>query len=139
MLTTILDLGEGPFECFNGTPHSINLVSGAVYRQDIRKHVGGEEIAVIPPSGILLSARLATVPCFYLGGGVEVARQVAVACDELPEAALGADLVVVSAMYATAYRQLHPQSKVRLATIRDLVVESVENPRPVGCRGFAFV
>lgn len=138
MITTI-DFGNGPRTFFNGTPHSINLIADAVFRLEIRKHIGGTEIAVIPPSGVLLSAKLDTQPVVDLGGGVEVARQVAVACDDLPEEARTADYIIVSAMYAVAYRQVHGDDGVPLVTIRDLVVESVDNPKPKGCRGFALV
>lgn len=138
MITT-LDLGNGPRKFFNGTPHSINLIADAVFRQEIRKHVGGVEIAEIPPSGVLLSAKLDTQPVIDLGSGVEIARQIAVACDELSEEAKSCDYVIVSAMYAVAYRQVYGDDGVPLVTIRDLVVESVSNPKPKGCRGFALV
>lgn len=138
MITTV-DFGNGPKKFFNGTPHAINLISGAVFRQEIRKHIGGVQIAVIPPSGIMLSAKLDTLPVTDLGSGVEVARQIAISCDDLPEAAKTADYIIVSAMYAVAYRQLHGEDGLPLVTIRDLVVESVDNQKPTGCRGFALV
>lgn len=138
-MTTTLDLGNGPKKFFNATPHSINLIADAVFRQKIRKHVGGREIAVIPSSGLLLSAKLDTQPVTDLGSGVEIARQVAVDCDDLPEEAKACDYIIVSAMYAVAYRQVHGDDGMPLVTIRDLVVESVDNPKPKGCRGFALV
>lgn len=138
-MVTTLDLGNGPKSFFNATPHPINLITGAEYKAEVRKHVGGVEIAVIPPSGVLLSARLSSQFVAALGSGVEIARQIAVACDELPEEAKGCDYIIVSAMYAVAYRQVHGNDGVPLVTIRDLVVESVANPRPIGCRGFAEV
>lgn len=137
-MTTTIDFGNGPKTFFNATPHSINIIADAVFRQEIRKHIGGHEIAEIPVSGTLLSARLDTQLVADLGSGVEIARQVAVACDELPDEAKQADYVIVSAMYAVAYRQVHGDDGVILLTIRDLVVESVDNPKPKGCRGFAL-
>lgn len=138
MLVT-LDLGNGPCRFFNGTPHPINLIAGAEYQSAVRKHTGGHEIAVIPPSGMLLSAELRTLPVVELGQGVTVARQVAVACDPMPETARAADYVIVSAIYALAYRQMFPGDSVKLVTPRDLVVASIEKPIPVGCLGFALV
>lgn len=137
MLTT-LDFGKGPITFFNATPHAINLIADAEYIPAVRKHVGGHEIATIPASGVMLSAKLTTTPTVDLGGGVQIARQICTACDALPDTAKRADYIIVSAMYATAYRQIHGQDGVNLITIRDLVVESADNPKPKGCRGFAL-
>lgn len=138
-MTTTLNLGRGPVSFFNGTPHSINLMRDAEYVPSMRKHIGGVEVAEIPPSGVLLSARLATIPQIDLGCGVIIAKQEAVACDPLPQDALEADYIVVSPMYATAYRQIHGADGVKLLVPRDLVVESQDNPRPVGCLGFSIL
>lgn len=137
MLTRI-DLGSGPVSFFNGTPHPINLIAGAEFNSAIRKHVGGREIAVIP-TNTMLSARLETFPVADLGSGVTVAKQTAVSCDRLPKEVAHADYIVVSAMYGVAYRQIFSEPGVPLVTIRDLVVESAYNTRPVGCCGFALV
>lgn len=137
-MIAVVDLGNGSIKFFNSTPHPVNIISGAVFNQVIRKHTGGVEIAVIPPSGVLLSARLTTIPVIDLGGDVTVARQEAAACDDLPDEARKADYIIVSAMYAVAYRNIHGDDGVPLVTIRDLVVESVYNPKPRGCCGFSL-
>lgn len=136
MLTKI-NLGQGPISFFNGTPHPINLIAGSIFDPAIRKNRGGEEITAIPPSGILLSAKLTTEPKSYLGKGITIAKQVVTACDEIPEEAAEADYIVVSSLYATAYRQLHGDDGTRLITIRDLVVAD-DGITPRGCAGFAL-
>lgn len=137
-MISIQDFGKGMVKFFNATPHSINIISGSQYKPEIRKHVSGEEIAQIPPSGVMLSAKIATEPVRDLGNDIIVARQVVMACDELPGEAKAADYVIVSAMYATAYRQIHGQDGVKLVTIRDLVVDEATG-KIIGCRGFALV
>lgn len=137
-MPTKLNLGNGEKTFFNTTPHPINLVSDAVFNPAIRKFTGGEVVATIPPSGILLNANLKTVPVADLGSGIEVAEQQAISCDPIPPEAESCDYVIVSALYATAYRKLHGDDDTPLVTIRDVVVESSENPKPRGCRGFAL-
>lgn len=137
MGVSIIDFGHGSVIFFNGTPHAINLMAGAEYKKDVRKHVGGSQVAAIPASGVMLSAQLETVPVSDLGSGITVAEQRVVSCDPLPSAALRADYVIVSAMYATAYRKLHGEDGVKLVTIRDLVVDE-ETKAPRGCLGFAL-
>lgn len=117
-------------------PHPINLVRGAVYVPEIRKHTGGEVVEVIPPSGVLLNAKFETVPVAELSDGVVIAGQKVVGCDEIPEEAKDCD--IVSALYASAYRKLHGEDGTQLVTIMDVVVESAGNPTPKGCRGFAL-
>lgn len=138
MLTKI-DFGNGLKTFFNSTPHAVNVIADAEYKNVIRKWVGGREIAAIPPSGVMLSATLKTTPVTDLGSGVEICKQVATACDPLPDEARQVDYVIVSAMYGLAYRQIHGDDGVNLVTIRDLVVASEDNPKPVGCRGFAVI
>lgn len=136
-MLTVLNFGEKRVAFFNGTPHAINLIAGAVFDPLIRKAKGGEEIAEIPSSGILLSAKLSTSPTEYLGKGVTIAQQVVKSCDELPDEAKEADYIIVSALYASAYRQLHGEDGTPLVTIRDLVVAE-DGKTPRGCAGFAL-
>lgn len=138
-MTSTIDFGYGPKTFFNGTPHAINIIKDAVFCSAIRKYVGGTEIATIPPSGVVLSARLETQPVLELGSDVTVARQQAINIDALPEEAGHVDFIIVSAMYGVAYRQFHGNDWMPLVTIRDLVVESETDPRPRGCRGFAVI
>lgn len=138
MLTT-LDFGNGPVSFFNGTPHAINLITDAEYKPKIRKYVGGRELAVIPASGEMLSAKLTSQIITEFGQGVYVCRQICTECDPLPALALRADYTIVSAMYATAYKQARYNPETNLVTIHDLVVESMDNPKPLGCRGFAVI
>lgn len=139
MPITVVDFGNGPVRFYNATPHSINIIVGAEFDPSIRKWVGGHELAAIPPSGELLSAKLVDTPLNHLGSGVTVDRQTAEGCSPIPAAAMEANYIVVSAMYGVAYRQIYGEDGVPLVTIRDLVVESADNPKPRGCRGFAII
>lgn len=129
-----LDLGNGPRRYFNATAHEINLITGATLNPAIRKWVGGTEIAVIPPSGVILSAKLVNKLVADLGSGVTVAQQQVASCDLIPSEARGADYIIVSAMYSTAYRRIFGENP-QVVTIRDLVVDECGKPR--GCIGFA--
>lgn len=132
-----LDLGNGAYTYFNGTPHAINLMVGATYDKDTRKHYDGSQVAAIPASGVMLSAKLETRPQVDLGMGITVAEQVVVDCDPLPECAKNADYIIVSAMYACAYRKKHGQDGVKLVTVRETVMSS-ETGKIIGCLGLAL-
>lgn len=59
-------------------------------------------------------------------------------CDPIPAEAADYDYIIVSALYASAYRQTHGDDGVPLVTIHQLVVRSEADPKPVGCCGFSL-
>lgn len=123
---------------FNATPHAINIMADTEFVPSIRKYMGGAVVTTIPASGIMLNAVLRNVPVTTLDGGIPLVKNEVIDCDPIPAEALQADYIIVSALYAGAYRQLHGDDGVRLLTIHQLVVKSADDPRPVGCVGFSL-
>lgn len=118
---------------YNGTPHAINIVTGAVFKAEIRKYVipEGKEVTVVAsiPSDGVLSAKIDTVELPEIDG-IPVFGKAIVGCDPLPE---GYDLYVVSALYASAVRAQGGDTS-KLYTVADPVY--TEDGRTVlGCRG----
>lgn len=117
---------------YNGTPHAINIVTGAVFVREIRKFVlPGKDVTVVAsiPSNGVLSAKIDTVELPDIDG-IPVYGKSIVGCDPLPE---GYDLYVVSALYASAVRAQGGDTS-KLYTVADPVY--TEDGRTVlGCRG----
>lgn len=112
MATTIINL----------TPHEIKIVDPASTTFDaaIRKNVCTGDpriVATIPSSGVA-SARIATQTGATIGDIPVVFKKV-VGCDPLPDADDDA-VFVVSALYASAYRQVNGNTD-RLYTVADPV------------------
>lgn len=87
---------------YNFTPHSINIIDGAEFDPSIRKWVGGEEVRTIPSSG-MLNAQLTSVEAGNIEG-IPLWQQEITGCDPLPGYIRAGDVVIVSALYATAYK-----------------------------------
>jgi len=113
---------------FNGTPHSINVVSGATYNKSIRKYTGGTVVLSIP-SNRMLDAKVNTIdldsidaiPCFGKSfSGV----------DSLPD---GYDVYIVSAMYSSASKAAGVDMS-KIYTVADPVYTDDGNSF-IGCRG----
>lgn len=118
---------------YNGTPHAINIVTGAVFKAEIRKYVipEGKEVTVVAsiPSDGVLSAKIDTVDLPDIDG-IPVYGKSIVGCDPLPE---GYDLYIVSALYASAVRAQGGDTS-KLYTVADPVY--TEDGRTIlGCRG----
>ena len=119
----------------NFTPHDVVILDGAEYRADIRKYVatdGTTEVARIPSSGIL-SAKITTESAESIDG-IPVFRKVITGIDPIPDWVTNDDIIVVSALYASAYLSW---SKVRgLYTISDPVYDvNGDSISVIGCRG----
>lgn len=113
---------------FNGTPHAINVVEGALYNKDIRKYTGGTVVRSIPSNG-MLNARLSTSDAPSIDG-IPVFDKQFYGVDQLPD---GYDIYIVSAMYASAaVRNGINMSKVY--TVADPVYTDDGNSF-LGCRG----
>jgi hypothetical protein len=117
---------------YNGTPHAINVVVGAVFNSSIRKYVGGV-VAVSIPSNGMLSAKMETESIEpIIVGDVSIPQftKKVVGIDPLPE---GYDVYIVSALYAMAARQCGlDMTKIR--TVMDPVY-SADGNSFVGCLG----
>lgn len=114
---------------YNGTPHSVDIVVGAVYSPAIRKFVGGEVVRSIPSDGAL-NVRLNTPETGVLDGDIPLFVRTILSCDLLPE---GYDIIIVSAMYAQAYVDLHGVDD-RLYTVSQPVMTG-DGKTFRGCRG----
>jgi hypothetical protein len=138
-------------DIINATPHAISVYSAdaAEFRSDLRKHIlrdGAEPLRVIPPSGVLLNAKMATEP----GGPVEglpTFRSTAAAVDVAPSTGW----LIVSRMYAAAVAAVAAEHGDEIAAACQAVGRMlvVHNPvyrlgedgstTPVGCLGFERV
>ena len=117
---------------FNGTPHSINIIDGATFDPSIRKYTIKEDeatvVASIPSNGII-SAVIETAEMEPING-IPVYGKKIVDIDPLPE---GYDIYIVSALYASAMRQLGGDTS-KLYTVADPVY-SEDGRTILGCRG----
>ncbi|NLZ54040.1 MAG: hypothetical protein GX892_13025 [Thermoanaerobacteraceae bacterium] len=116
---------------YNGTPHSINIIEGAIFDPSIRKYVARGEVTMVTsiPSNGVLSAKIDTVNLPDIDG-IPVYGKAIVGCDPLPE---GYDLYIVSALYASAVRAQGGDTS-KLYTVADPVY--TEDGRTIlGCRG----
>ena len=115
---------------FNGTPHAINVVSGANFDPAIRKYIGGDVVVTIPSDGVL-NAKIDTVELSPVGN-IPAFGKTTTGFDPLPE---GYDVYIVSVLYATAYKGSNP-SDDRIYTVADPVM-SDDGKTFRGCRGIA--
>ena len=123
---------------FNYTPHTINIVSESVFNPSVRKYEAPADsipAASIPSNG-MLSAKMATEEGNPVNGIPTFVKKV-VGCDPLPAEVGQDDIVVVSALYATAYRQVNGDDK-RIYTVADPVYTPDDGSGKatiIGCRG----
>lgn len=113
---------------FNGTPHAINVVVGAVFNPSIRKFTGGNVSHSISSNG-MLNAKMDTVSLPDIDG-VPVFGKSIVGVDPLPD---GFDIYIVSALYASAAKAAGMDMS-KIYTVADPVMSDDGNSF-VGCRG----
>jgi hypothetical protein len=122
---------------FNFTPHKLTIVEEPyLYDKSIRKYTTTlENLSIaseIESSGVL-SANVGTVPGSPVNGIPTFVKKVT-GCDPIPDEVGEDDIIVVSALYASAYRQLHGDDS-RLYTVADPVYNA-DDPRMIlGSRG----
>lgn len=117
-----------------GVPHDVDIISGAEFAPAIRKYVGGEIVKTLPVSnGGILSAKIET-KLVSNEDGIPVFEKRVTGCDQYPS---GYDIVVVSALYASAYRQLHGDVPPSMRVVADTVM-SEDGRTPRGCLGLAM-
>lgn len=123
---------------FNFTPHTINIIDGAVFNPAVRKYEAPatvKPVATIPSSG-MLSAKMSTEPGQPVDNVPTFVKKVT-GCDPLPDEVGPDDIVIVSALYATAYRQVNGDDK-RIYTVADPVYAPDDGSGKaviIGCRG----
>lgn len=127
---------------WNFTPHAINIVEGCTYDMKIRKYVysGSEGKYLIKKalsSDGVLNAKLGASdkPATFVEG-IPVWEKYIKGIDEIPENVADDDIIVVSALYASAYNKCNGRDP-RLYTVSDpvYVEDSDGNFKIVGCRG----
>ena len=118
------------FRVFNGTPHAINVVEGATLDPAMRKFVGGEVINTIP-STKMLNAKIESVQLRGFGNFLPLFDKDIVDCDEYPSSP---DVVVVSVIYASAYRKKFGFIPDSMYVVADPVMSS-DGKTFLGCRG----
>lgn len=113
---------------FNGTPHAINVVEGAVFAPAIRKYTGGTVVSSIPSNG-MLNAKITAVDLPAVDN-IPVFGKSFTGVDALPD---GFDVYIVSAMYASAAAK-SGADMTRIYTVADPVYSNDGNSF-LGCRG----
>ena len=113
---------------FNGTPHAINVVVGAVFNPSIRKYTGGTVVLSIASNG-MLNAKITAVDLPAVDG-IPVFGKSFSGVDMLPE---GYDIYIVSAMYASAAAKNNVDMS-KVYTVADPVMSDDGNTF-IGCRG----
>lgn len=121
---------------YNATPHKIQIIpaSAVKFNPDIRKWVAEADtapVAVIEPTG-MLSAKINSVDAEPISGIPVFDKNVA-GCDPLPSDMSAEDIIIVSALYATAYKRTFGDD-ARLYTIADPVYTS-DGKTILGSRG----
>lgn len=114
---------------FVGVPHSLNFFDGVVFNPSIRKFTGGIEISALKADRVL-NAEFETVEVGRLDGIPDFRKKVK-RCDDYPE---GYDIVVVSALYASAYRAKYGEYPASMRVVEG-AVSSDDGKSPKGCRG----
>lgn len=126
----MVEIEEEP-KIFNGTPHSINIVSeGIRFDSTIRKFVTEQPvISATIPTDCMISAKIETVESEPINGIPVFAKKIT-GCDSIPE---GYDIVIVSAMYVSAAKAMGFDTS-KCYTIADPVY-STDGKTIVGSRG----
>lgn len=115
---------------FNGTPHAINVVQGAVFNPSIRKWTGGDVIMSIPSNG-MLNAKIDVVELTAIDE-IPIFGKTISGCDLLPD---GYDMYIVSALYSSAILKTGADVS-KVYTVADPVMNA-DGTTFVGCRGLA--
>lgn len=119
---------------FNATPHMITIITNATFDASIRKWVCAEEpevTAKVESTG-MLSAKINSVDSEPIGN-IPVFSKAVVGCDPLPAEMTDEDIIVVSALYASAYRKVYGDDN-RLYTVADPVY-TTDGKTILGSRG----
>lgn len=164
MLTKLID-GRGVITTiYNATGQEIRVIDGSTYVPSTGQYVGGKLAAVIPPSGVVLSCEKYNHLIDYPTRGVEIIFHDVEECDKIPEEARHVRYIIVTRDYEEAffryygairdyYRDYNDYKHLdeyegykdgksplpRFLVVADHVVESVDNPIPIGYRGLLYI
>lgn len=116
---------------FNGTPHAINVVEGAVFNPAIRKHTGGKIVKSIPSNG-MLNAIISSVKVDVMDN-IPVFDKQFTGVDPIPQ---GYDIYIVSALYASAAKKAGMDMS-KIYTVADPVYTEDGNSF-LGCVGICL-
>jgi len=121
----------------NLTPHSINIYrkEDAEHNPSLRKAFikpGARPILTIPSSG-MVNAHI-TYTYDTMIDKIPIYKPVVQGIDPLPPKAMKADIIIVSALYASAAKMVGVDT-TKLVTVSQPVYDNPNNPRPVGCIG----
>lgn len=121
----------------NLTPHPVNIYrkENAEYNPSLRKAFikpDSRPILTIPSSGIVNAHITYTLDSTI--NGIPIYKSVVKGIDPLPPEAMEADIIIVSALYASTAKMVGADT-TRLVTVSQPVYDNPENPRPVGCIG----
>lgn len=122
---------------FNGTPHAINIVEKAIFNPAIRKYVGGTVVLSIPPSGTMLNANITTTVVEPNTLPIPLFNKVIMGCDDIRDYTLLYDVIIVSALYASAVKATGEDTS-KVYTVADPVFDE-DGKTIVGCRGLAML
>lgn len=114
---------------YNGTPHDINIIEGAVYDEKTRKYYGGNIVNTIPSDG-QLNARYKDLQPIGINHNIPIYKRDVNTIDACPNH----DMVIVSVQYATAYKEVHGNKPNNLYTIVNPVYD-VNSGTIIGCLG----
>jgi hypothetical protein len=115
---------------FNGTPHSINIVTNGVFNPSLRKYVTDTpEVVMSIPSNGVLSAKVSSVDLPSIDG-IPVHGKTFTGVDSVPE---GYDVVIVSQMFVSGVVSQGGNTS-NLFTVSDPVY-STDGKTIHGCRG----
>lgn len=123
---------------FNYTPHTVNVISESTFNPSVRKYEAPADSVptVTIPSNGMLSAKMSTEPGQPVDNIPTFVKKV-IGCDPLPDEVGPDDVVIVSALYATAYRQVNGDDP-RIHTVADPVYAPDDGSGKatiIGCRG----
>jgi hypothetical protein len=119
-----------PIRIFNGTPHSINIISNSNFDSAIRKFTTKDpKITISIPSNGMLNAKINTVDADSVNS-IPVFSKAIDSCDLLPD---GYDIYIVSALFSNAYTKVFGNTD-GLYTVADPVY-SIDGRTILGSRG----
>lgn len=120
---------------WNFTPHSVNIIADASFDAAIRKFTADDDVKVVTsiPSDGMLSAKITTGDGDVIMDSIPTFVKKVSGCDPLPDAVGDDDIVIVSALYVSAYRVTYGND-ARLYTVADPVY-SKDGRTILGSRG----
>ena len=118
-------------------PHDIHIIEGSTFNPALRKWVGGDHVKTLAKSGIVLSAKIVTEPVMQDPAEIPIFSKKITGFDSIPMEHNDCDIVIVSALYASAAISMGSSDIHRLYTVADPVYTEDGNSF-LGCRGICL-